>query len=60
MILNIARGVNSQNKRGLDFMNEQKRIEELEQQLQKAINERNAAWFQLEENQIEIEPVCEE
>lgn len=40
-------------------MHEQKRIEELEQQLQKAINERNAAWFQLEENQIEIEQVCD-
>ena len=41
-------------------MNNYQRIKELEQELQKAVNERNAAWFQLEENNIPIEPVYEE
>ncbi len=33
------------------------RITELEVLLQQAINERNEAWFQLEENDIEIRAV---
>jgi hypothetical protein len=32
------------------------KIAELESKLQKAVNERNEAWFQLEENSIEIRP----
>jgi hypothetical protein len=36
-------------------------IKRLKAELQKAINERNEAWFQLEENSIDIrEPVPEE
>ena len=32
----------------------QDQLKGLKEELQKAINERNAAWFQLEENDIEI------
>jgi len=38
-------------------MSESERIVELEAILQSVINERNEAWCQLEENNIEIRPV---
>lgn len=41
-------------------MSQAERIVELEALLQQTVNERNEAWCQLEENNIEIRPVATE
>ncbi len=42
------------------MMKDNQYIKDLEQKLQQAVDERNAAWFQLEENNIPIEQAYEE